>query len=211
MRYRRADSPRLRTALALVAALAFTGCAGSQKQPSSFLRAVSTVPIQLPRAARAEFPPERFETVFEGAVRAVRARGYEIVSCDPVYGLVQTSPVEMDAPCGGSTCLAREYTSVKLGYRRARVTVTREVWDPTVREWRAPEDAISLAHMSREERVLLDQAIRWPSGEGASRLDEACGPGACEPSPASCGAASAALRARRAEAMATRGAALDEP
>ncbi|HEX9243933.1 MAG TPA: hypothetical protein VF875_15930 [Anaeromyxobacter sp.] len=179
----------MRTVLVAATAIAFTGCARVAPPPSS-LHAVADVPIQLPRAARAPFAPERFDTVFEGVVRAVRARGYELVTCDPVFGLVTTASVEVDAPCGGSTCLARESTSVKLGYRRARVTVTREVWDPTLREWRVPEDPVSLANLEREERAILEQAIRGPSGSDGSRLS-----GSCETLPSVCFAASGAAGA----------------
>jgi hypothetical protein len=165
-------------------ALALAGCAAT-REPPSHLRVVPELPPALPRAARAPFAPERFETVFAGAVRALHARGLEIASCDPVFGLVATAPVEMDAPCRGSTCLAREYATVKLGYRRARVTVTREVWDPTLREWHVPDDATSLAHMEREERTLLDEALRWPNGD-ESRLGETCGATGCDPLPEAC-------------------------
>lgn len=164
--------------LAAAAATVLAACAPAATVTGS-LHAVERPTIRLPRGARAPFAPERFEAVFEGAVRAVRSHGYQIASCDPVFGLVTTAPVEVDAPCRGSTCLAREYASIKLGYRRARVTVTREVWDQTVREWRVPEDPVSLANMDREERALVDEAVRWPAGSSASRLSERCGTDPC--------------------------------
>jgi hypothetical protein len=175
--------------LVAAAAIAFTGCVRAPAA-ASHLHAMEPAPSQPPRAAREPFEPERFEIVFEGAVRAVLARGYEIVACDPVSGVVTTALVEVDAPCGRSTCLAREFTSIKLGHRRVRVTVTREVWDATVRAWRAPEDPVSLANLEREERALLERALRWPSRDDGSRLEEACGTAQCEAWLGACLAAS---------------------
>jgi hypothetical protein len=172
----------------VVASAIVAAACGHSPTVVSHLRAVDA-PSQPPRAAREPFEPERFETVFEGAVRAVLARGYEIVSCDATSGVVNTARVEVDAPCGRSTCLAREFTSIKLGHRRVRVSVTREVWDATLRAWRAPEDPVSLANMEREERTLLERALRWPSGGDGSRLYEVCRTPECEARLSACIAA----------------------
>jgi hypothetical protein len=179
----------MRLVLATAVAIALAGCARAPTA-SSHLRAMEPAPVQPPRAAREPFEPERFDTIFEGAVRAVLAGGYQIATCDPVSGIVTTAPVEVDAPCGRSTCLAREFTSIKFGHRRVRVIVTREVWNATLREWRAPEDPVSLAHLETEERALIDRALRWPAGDGDSRLGEACGTAQCEAWLGACLAAS---------------------
>jgi hypothetical protein len=187
VRYRRADDVRVHLVLVVAVAIVFTGCA--QTTATTHLRAGGPAPTHLPRAARAQFSPEQYETIYKAAVRALRARGWEIATCDPIVGVVTTAPVEVDMPCGESTCLAREYTSVKLGYRRVRVTVTREVWNTTVHEWREPEDRVSVESMVGAERQLLDEAIRSPAGKVVSRLDQACAAPECEPLPTACLAA----------------------
>jgi hypothetical protein len=137
----------------------------------------------LPHAAREPFEPQRFDVVFESAVRAVRARGYEIVACDPDFGSITTARTEVDAPCGESTCLAREITTVKLGYRRARVTLQREIWDATLHEWREPQDVTSVDTIDRVERELADAMVRGAADQGLTRLEEACGASSCHIGP----------------------------
>jgi hypothetical protein len=110
------------------------------------------------RGARAGFDPAAFDEVFRKALHAIRAQGFTVVACDAELGVIGTSRVEVDAPCGGTTCLARETAAVKLGFRRARVTVTREVWDSTLRGWRVPDDDVSVAAIARTERELLAAA-----------------------------------------------------
>jgi hypothetical protein len=178
----------MRLALALVAAFA---AACSAPAPTGHLRAIAQRPWHLPPGARAPFEPERFDIVFGAAVRAVRARGGELVTCDPVYGKIATATVEIDAPCGASTCLARQLTTVKLGYRRARVTVTREIWDSTLREWREPDDATSVANILREQQELVEAAIQQDMEHAETRLAQACGSDPCDVS--ACVASSAAV------------------
>ncbi len=162
--------------LLVVASLA--ACAAPA--PTGHLRALAQGPGHLPRGTRAPFEPERFDVVFQAAVRAVRARGGDLVTCDPVYGAIATATIELDAPCGASTCLARQLTSVKLGYRRARVTVTREIWDSTLREWREPDDTTSVDHINRAERELVEDSIREHVASAETRLAEACGSNPCD-------------------------------
>jgi len=171
--------------------LAFASLAAcATPAPTGHLRAVGQGPAHLPPGARAPFEPERFDMVFQAAVRAVRARGGDLVTCDPVYGKIATATIELDAPCGASTCLARQLTTVKLGYRRARVTVTREIWDSTLREWRAPDDATSVANILQEQQQLVESAIRAHLEAAETRLAEACESNPCDVS-AACVASSA--------------------
>jgi hypothetical protein len=144
--------------LGVAAALALVGCA-SGPRPSRALGASRAAPRTPPRGARAAFPPARFEDVFANAVEVLRERGRDIASCDPELGAVATAPVEIEAPCWGTTCLARETTQVKLGYRRARVTLVREVWDPGLRAWRPSEDVTRLEEIAREEREIVDRIL----------------------------------------------------
>jgi hypothetical protein len=97
----------------------------------------SPPPPETPDAevARARFEPPAFDLVLRRAVRALQQDGYELDACDADRGSLVTRPREFDAPCGSSTCLARQSVSVLLGYRAARVTVVREVFDPTVKGW----------------------------------------------------------------------------
>jgi hypothetical protein len=85
--------------------------------------------------ARAAFEPPAFDAVFDRAVRALRNEGYEILECDADRGKLVTRPLELDASCGKTTCLARQSYAVLLGYRAARVTLSREVFDGATRQW----------------------------------------------------------------------------
>jgi hypothetical protein len=173
----------MRVWLALAVAAVASGAVGCVPAAHSPLRAASHAGGELPRGARARFEPERFDAVFQGAIRAVRARGWAIASCDPVYGAIATATTETDAPCGASTCLARDMASVKLGFRRARVTLTREVWDATLRAWQVPDDPRSVAAIDREEREIVQEAVRAELEDGAERAGGACGPSVCDPGP----------------------------
>jgi hypothetical protein len=166
---------RLRITVLAALALAGSACAPATRIAIRFPPPSRAEP---PRGARADFDPAGFEAVFREAVRAVRARGFEIVACDPELGVIATAPAEVDAACFGTSCLVRETAAVKLGHRRARVTVTREIWDPTVRSWRVPDDQASVAGVAREERELVLRAVR---DRHAGALDGACGEGPCAP------------------------------
>jgi hypothetical protein len=169
----RAMSPRI-TALAALALVA-SACAPATR---SAIRFPPAPLAELPRGARADFDPAGFEAVFREAVRAVRDRGFDIVACDPDLGVIATAPAEVDAPCFGTSCLVRETAAVKLGHRRARVTVTREIWDPTVRAWRVPDDRASVSGVAREERELVLRAVRE---RHSGALDGVCGESPCAP------------------------------
>jgi hypothetical protein len=143
--------------LSAIAALALGACAAGPRP--NILGASRPRARGAPRGARAPFTPARFHDVFANAVDVVRERGLEIASCDARTGRLVTAPVEMDAPCWGTTCLARETTHVKLGYRRARVILTREVWDPGLHAWRPFEDVSRLDEILREERDLIERVV----------------------------------------------------
>jgi hypothetical protein len=140
-------------------AVVFTlgGCASS----ASVQRRLGGAPAALaPVGARARFDPGAFDVVFRDALRALNARGFDIAASDPDLGAIATAPAELDAPCRGTSCLARETAAIKLGYRQARVTVTREVWDATLRAWRVADDAVSADAIAREERELVAAVMR---------------------------------------------------
>jgi hypothetical protein len=162
----------LRLASFIVMAALACGCG----RPShTQLRAGRYAPLEPPRGTREQFEPRHFDLVFENAVRAMHARGLEIVACDPEFGSITTSRTEVDAPCGESTCLARETTTVKLGYRRARVTLKREIWDATLHEWREPDDRTSVETIDRVERELVGDMVGGRLPKDTIQLEDACG------------------------------------
>jgi hypothetical protein len=104
--------------------------------------------------ARARFFPPEAPAVFEQAVRAAVLEGYRLNTCDADLRKIETSRVELDAPCGETTCLARQTVEVKLGYRVARVTVAREVYDGAERRWRLDGDGSAEAARSLLARIV---------------------------------------------------------
>lgn len=141
--------PRLRTALAAIAAAPLV--LGACSSPRSVMRHHD----RLPPAARARFEPPQGELVFRNAIRAAARAGYRIATCDPDWRRIETKPIEFDAPCGSTTCLARQSIKVKLGYRQARVTVERELYDGAMRRWH-PEDDSGREKAARE---IVDQIV----------------------------------------------------
>jgi hypothetical protein len=170
----------------LVALLAGAGCASPRR--TAWPAAERLRPHV---GARADFEPRRLEAVFAAAVDLVRDRGLEIAECQGWRGSLTTVPVELDARCGGSTCLARETTHVKLGYRRARVVVVREVWDTAIRGWRRQIDPATEAELTRAEQELVSVMVRRGSAApgGMAGVDP-CAPTRCRAG--TCVAASAA-------------------
>jgi hypothetical protein len=162
----------------LAAALVSAGCASARGWGSP-----RPEPARPNAGARVEFVPERFDEIFAAAVDLVRDRGLAVALCQARRGALATVPVELDAPCGGSTCLARETTRVKLGYRRARVVVTREVWDPSIRGWREQGDPRTDAELSRVEHELASTMVRRgataPGDRPSPCAERRCGGGAC--------------------------------
>ena len=144
-----------RSIVIAVAATLASGCASSVHVAP---RPGALGGLERIRGARANFDPAAIDEVFRKALHTIRTQGFTVTACDAELGVIGTSRVETDAPCGGTTCLARETAAVKLGYRRARVTVIREVWDSTLRAWRVPDDPVSVAAILRTERALLAAA-----------------------------------------------------
>jgi hypothetical protein len=165
-----------RSPLVLAAALAGVACAAA---PRAWTRPRPEQPPAV-GGARAEFAPTRFGEVFAAAVDLVRGRGLEIAACEAPRGVLDTSPVEREAPCGATTCLARETTRVKLGWRRDRVTVTREVWDATVRGWREQDDPSTVADLTREARALVTRIVLPPVAPERNARRDPCAAPRCD-------------------------------
>lgn len=137
------------TLRALLAAMAvpLLACAGAQG-PRAERVAGSTPP------ARVELVPKDGAAVFEQAVRAVVRDGYAMRLCDARRLRVRTSPVELEAPCGATTCLARQSVEVKMGYRAAVVWVAREVYDGAERRWRPDREGSEGAARELVARIV---------------------------------------------------------
>jgi hypothetical protein len=153
-------------------------------------------PSTLPPAGAAGLPVVRSaldagqaDAVFERAARVLRRRGYELVTCDLDRGVLRTERTELDAPCRVTTCLARQFVTVKLGWRSVRLAVVREVWDSAYRSWIPAEDPAALEAVGREEGALLRdllaadlegaRASAVGVAGGVCRLAEPCGQGQC--------------------------------
>lgn len=152
-------------ALATVAlALALGACAAPRggARLSGSRRADASAPT-----VRARFPPVDGEAVFERAVRAATLEGYRISRCDPDNRRLETARLELDAPCGATTCLARQRIQVALGYRQARVVVAREVYDGAAKAWR-PSEAVPSSEAARD---LLDRIV---SAKGPAPRGDGC-------------------------------------
>lgn len=137
--------PRAAVAFLAAAPIALIACAGPRGAPP-----------QVPRpAARAPFEPAAGDAVFEQALHAAALAGYRIRTCDADRWRFDTEPIEFDAPCGPTTCLARQSVEVKLGYRVARVTVERELLDGSYRTW----EVDALRQSIDAARALLDTIL----------------------------------------------------
>ena len=121
--------PSLVFAVALLVILPEARAGGPMRRRTAFVGAPSAA------IARAAFEPPAFESVFVRAVRTLRSEGYELAECDADRGRLRTRPLELDASCGRTTCLARQSFEVLLGYRAARVTLSREIYDASTHQW----------------------------------------------------------------------------
>lgn len=162
--------PKLAAALAGLAVLVVPGSAEAGSPMKGRLAAALLAPVPALALARARFEPAAFDVVFARAVRRLHEDGYDLVACNPHRGSLTTRPREFDAPCGRSTCLARQSVSVLLGYRTAKVTVTRELFDTAVQSW------VAETASAQPDATGLVTAIVTPAtgGSGDALRDEPC-------------------------------------
>ncbi|BDG05285.1 hypothetical protein [Anaeromyxobacter oryzae] len=134
-----------------------------------------------PPAARAPFQPPRGDAIFANAVHVLADAGYAVDSCDADLGAVATERVELDVPCFGGTCLARDTVKVKLGYKMAKVIVVRELWDWSLKEWAPIQDEDLRDGVTEEETALLARImdVPRPTLNGPERFGDPCRPGPC--------------------------------
>jgi hypothetical protein len=124
--------------------------------------------------ARARFAPEEGDAVFRRAVRAAARAGSRRHTCDADRRRIETARLELDAPCGPTTCLARETVEVALGYRTARVKVAREVYDGAAKTWRAADAGDSAAAARTILAGIVSPTAPGPRGDAcasAARLE----------------------------------------
>lgn len=131
-----------------------TGCAAVPRRGASGARDAG---LAIP-PARGDFTPGESERVLRSAVAVLREEGLRIASCASTR--IETAPREFDVPCGSSRCLGRESLVVRIGHYRARVDLTRVVWNGGTRTWdpllgiAGVEDAA--LHEQRILRSILD-------------------------------------------------------
>jgi len=141
----------------LVVASLVAGCG-----PKIAMRSHAVDPVPLARGLVEE---GQADVVWAQAVRVLTERGFAFEACEDGLGALRTVPTELDAACGATTCLARQYVTVKVGGRAVRLSVRREVWDTTWRGWvpltlpRSQAAAIELEHELLGE--LMARANRW--------------------------------------------------
>jgi len=135
------------TRWAVLAPLLACACAA----PSRLTR-TGPAPVPLVRQA---IDPGQADAVFGRAVRVLERRGYAFLLCDPERGAMDTERLEKDAPCGATSCLARQIVTVKLGWRSVRLAVVRQVFDGGFRAWIPAEDQVSRSAVAQEEEALL--------------------------------------------------------
>lgn len=151
-------SPARLLALAAVAAAA---CAG----PS----------VQLP--AHGAFEKTTRAQAWERAVSAAEKRGFELAFQDPGLGVLVTNERELQAPCGETTCLARETLYVREQDGRAVAYLSRTLWDATLRSWSAPTAAADRAAVEREQLAIMKDVADRDVELRASRKGEPCSTG----------------------------------
>ncbi len=114
------------------------------------------------------------------ATGALAGKGYQMALADPVRGVVITRPLELQAPCGASTCLARQTIYLRVASGKATLSVDREHWDSSARRWAQPDDPPSIEALERDEAALLQELFgavevelrRSVAGEPCGRENE---------------------------------------
>jgi hypothetical protein len=90
---------------------------------------------------------------WRSAAAALRERGLRIASRGE--DRLVTAPRELDVPCSGGTCLARELFVVSVAEGRARVELLRGVWEPAGRHWEMGLAPATAADAVAREAELL--------------------------------------------------------
>lgn len=93
--------------------------------------------------------------VIRRATAALAGKGYRMGLADPERGVAITFPLELQAACGESTCLARQTVYLRVLEGRATLSVDREYWEPSAHRWEQPDDPAAVAALEADEASLL--------------------------------------------------------
>ncbi len=126
------------------------------------------------RPAHGSFDDKTKREVWQRAIDACAQRGFEIGFADPSLGVLVTRDHETQAPCGETTCLAREALHLRLEAGHAVASLSRTVWDPVLKAWIPPADPASLRAAEREELAIVRDVADAGYEVRASRKGEPC-------------------------------------
>lgn len=130
----------------------------------------------LRRPVHGEFNKTAYDAIWQRAVEALRAEGFEIGLADAGRGFVVTTEREASAPCGEQRCLTREMAIVKLERDgRASLVLNRKLWNAGSGDFRPVVDAPGLAHLEKTEQALLQVITGKEPDIRFSRPGESCG------------------------------------
>jgi hypothetical protein len=152
----------LRAVICVLLTLPLAACA-----PRHVVWSRSHLGPDAPRPARVEFSPGLANAVFNRAVRSLRSHGFAPETCENTH--VVTRAVELDAPCGRSTCLARQAVRVDVGHYVAKLRLIREVWDPAAKRWVEPTDDAAVRSIERDTEELMQELLGRHVPDGLRR------------------------------------------
>jgi hypothetical protein len=148
-----------------LAALAVALVAGCAPRHALGRAPAASRPAPAGVVARRAFAPGTADLVFARAVQALEARGHGLDTCDAGHSVAVTTVVELETPCGASTCLARQAVALKVGWRELRVEVRRSIFDGATRSWVDGGDAVAVA-AARAEAEALARELTAEVGDG---------------------------------------------
>jgi hypothetical protein len=146
-----------RLSLALAAVLA-SACAGPAVQ----------------RPAHGTYDQGTKREAWGRALEAVERRGFKVQFQDVSLGVLVTSERELQAPCGDTTCLAKETLYVRQQDGRAVAYLSRSMWDATLRTWSAPSAGGDIAAVEKEQMSIMRDVADGDLQLRASRRGEPC-------------------------------------
>ncbi len=108
------------------------------------------------------------------ALEAVEQRGFTVRFQDPSLGVLVTSERELQAPCGETTCLAKETLYVRQQDGRAVAYLSRTMWDSALRTWSGPSTSDDIAAVEKEQLAIMKDVADGDLELRASRAGEPC-------------------------------------
>lgn len=131
-----------------------------------------------PRPAHGKFNPATGAATAKRALQEVTKRGFDVAFNDTARGLILTKTRENQAPCGESSCLARDTLVLRLEGGNAVAVLSRRLFDPALRVWDVPRDPAALDAVEADQKGLLAAFLPEPpvlrlSHDGESCADDA--------------------------------------